>query len=70
MYDRLRTTFFLSQLLQAGIINFKPFAPELSVLVSKKLGAYFEMATIHYFACAWLTTSAEIGFLSIRLHVN
>jgi hypothetical protein len=36
----------------------------------KKVGAYFEMATIHYFAYAWLTTSAEIGFFSIRLHVN
>jgi hypothetical protein len=57
-------------LLQAGIINFKPLAPELSVLVSKRVGAYFETATNHYFAYAWLMTSAEIGFLSIRLHVN
>jgi len=38
--------------------------------VCKTVGAYFEMATIHYFAYAWLTTSAEIGFFSIRRHVN
>jgi hypothetical protein len=38
--------------------------------VCKTFGAYFEMATIHYFAYAWLTNSAEIGFFSIRRHVN
>jgi len=30
MQGRKRATYFLSQLLQAGFINFKPLAPEVS----------------------------------------